>query len=1034
MKKPQIRLLLVPAMAIAMLALGLWFGLVVSATPAYADDGSAPADETAIVDETTPTDETAIVDETTPADETTTVDETTPTDETAIVDETTPTDETTTVDETTPTDETTDATIQTDQADYLPIETPVISGSSFAPNSEVTVTVTAPDGTVTTFTATTDSDGNWTTTYTGPMGDGTFSVTATDGTSTAGTTFADAFGIEWVKSSDSASWDGSEDNTFSTTENVYAYIKTSGGTGSIQVRVYVVADKTSWSNGDSLTDLSGSYETQTLVATTNPQYFMVPIWSATLTAGDYDIVVDADRSGHFDTGEKVDQSGPAGFTVSLPTYQVTVNDNISGTNVDFLVTYTKNGTPYTNVSKTTTWTEWVDQNSTVTVSSPETPVSGGTGTRYVFNNYSPSNSVTMTSDKTITLNYTTQYYLDLNNGGHGTVTGEGWYNSGATADFGISPTMVESGGTRYEFDQWYGDHTGSYDGTEASYSVVMNNHINEEADWDETAYLLTIQTSGLPSGYPTHVYLDGVDVGGTYYDGSPYTQWFDKDTYTGTIGVDAIISFPFSQYEFDEWGHPVHSSSNPMSSKKMDDPRTYTAYFDTPPFEITGVYSSDVSGTAQDSFLPAEDVYATITTWGGSGTESKHVHIYVTADRTSWTIGDDLNDVSGGFNGVDVPFGGGTYKVWPHNTTLGNYDIVADVNLNGDYGCFEPPPNPDKVDSIAPIGFTVSKANATIVITPYNVTYDGNAHTATGTATGAGGVDLSGLLTLNGTIHTDAGDYPSDPWTFAGNAVYNSANGTVHDIINKADAIIAVTPYDVTYDGNAHTATGTATGVNLEDLSGLLTLSGTTHTDAGDYPSDPWTFTGNTNYNSANGTVHDIITAAPVALGGGPAPQELVLVIDWFGIVRYYPVTAAGVLLEDVNITSPDGTATLIIPAGTLVLDAEGKPLYLHPDADITVTMAGTPAAPAGTTFAAVYELLPSGVIFELGEAELIVKYDPATVTPGSVLVIAYYDEATGEWVEIDTAGYVVGGETISNTVSGHFAHFTYFALLVKLP
>jgi hypothetical protein len=1018
MKKPQIRLLLVPAMAIAMLALGLWFGLVVSATPAYADDGSAPADETAIVDETAPADET------TPTDETAIVDETAPADETAIVDETTPADEGAVV------DDTAGATVQTDQAAYLPIETPVFTGGGFAANTEVTVTVTAPDGTTTTFTTTTDAEGQFTTTYPGPMGDGTFSVTATDGSSTAGTTFEDAFGIEWVKSSNSASWDGSEDDSFSTTQNVYAYIKTAGGTGSITVRVYVVDNKTSWSNGDSLTERSGGYETTTLTADTNPDYFTVPIWSATTTAGSYDIVVDANQNGQWNTGEKVDQSGPAGFTVSLPTYQVTVNDNISGTNVDFLVTYTKNGTPYTNVSKTTTWTEWVDQNSTVTVSSPETPVSGGTGTRYVFNNYSPSNSVTMTSDKTITLNYTTQYYLDLNNGGHGTVTGEGWYNSGATADFGISPTMVESGGTRYEFDQWYGDHTGSYDGPDVTHSVVMNNHIHEDADWDETAYLLTIQTSGLPSGYPTNVYLGGVDVG-TAYDGSPYTQWFAADASTGTIGVDDTIPFPFSQYEFDHWSS---GSGNPRSLVTMDKPRTYTAYFDTPPFEITGVYSSDVSGTAQDSFLPAEDVYATITTWGGSGTESKHVHIYVTADRTSWTIGDDLNDVSGGFNGVDVPFGGGTYLVWSANTTLGNYDIVADVNLNGDYGCFEPPPNPDKVDSIAPIGFTVSKANATIVITPYNVTYDGNAHTATGTATGVNLEDLSGLLTLSGTTHTDAGDYPSDPWSFAGNTNYNSANGTVHDIINKADAIIAVTPYDVTYDGNAHTATGTATGVNLEDLSGLLTLSGTTHTDAGDYPSDPWTFTGNTNYNSANGTVHDIITAAPVALGGGPAPQELVLVIDWFGIVRYYPVTAAGVLLEDVNITSPDGTATLIIPAGTLVLDAEGKPLYLHPDADITVTIAGTPAAPAGTTFAAVYELLPSGVIFELGEAELIVKYDPATVTPGSVLVIAYYDEATGEWVEIDTAGYVVGGETISNTVSGHFAHFTYFALLVKLP
>ena len=54
-------------------------------------------------------------------------------------------------------------------------------------------------------------------------------------------------------------------------------------------------------------------------------------------------------------------------------------------------------------------------------------------------------------------------------------------------------------------------------------------------------------------------------------------------------------------------------------------------------------------------------------------------------------------------------------------------------------------------------------------------------------------------------------------------------------MIAKADAHITVTPYHVTYDGNAHTATGTATGVESPspvDLTGLLHLGGTTHTDA----------------------------------------------------------------------------------------------------------------------------------------------------------------------------------------------------------
>jgi hypothetical protein len=61
-------------------------------------------------------------------------------------------------------------------------------------------------------------------------------------------------------------------------------------------------------------------------------------------------------------------------------------------------------------------------------------------------------------------------------------------------------------------------------------------------------------------------------------------------------------------------------------------------------------------------------------------------------------------------------------------------------------------------------------------------------------------------------------------------------------------------------------------------------------------------------------------------------------------------------------------------------------------------------------------------------------NYDPAEVPAGSVLVIAYYDEAAGQWVELDTAGYVLGGEEVPNAVAANVSHFTYFALLAKAP
>ena len=77
-----------------------------------------------------------------------------------------------------------------------------------------------------------------------------------------------------------------------------------------------------------------------------------------------------------------------------------------------------------------------------------------------------------------------------------------------------------------------------------------------------------------------------------------------------------------------------------------------------------------------------------------------------------------------------------------------------------------------------------------------------------------------------------------------------STSNSVNQTITKASALIVVTPYNVTTDGNPHTATGTATGVespNPANLSGLLDLSGTTHTSPGNY-TDTWTFAGDANY------------------------------------------------------------------------------------------------------------------------------------------------------------------------------------------
>jgi hypothetical protein len=73
-------------------------------------------------------------------------------------------------------------------------------------------------------------------------------------------------------------------------------------------------------------------------------------------------------------------------------------------------------------------------------------------------------------------------------------------------------------------------------------------------------------------------------------------------------------------------------------------------------------------------------------------------------------------------------------------------------------------------------------------------------------------------------------------------------------IITKAFANVIVTPYIVSYNGSAHTATAIVTGVKGEDLLDLIDLSATTHNEQGDY-TDSWYFAGNQNYHSDSGTV-----------------------------------------------------------------------------------------------------------------------------------------------------------------------------------
>jgi hypothetical protein len=74
----------------------------------------------------------------------------------------------------------------------------------------------------------------------------------------------------------------------------------------------------------------------------------------------------------------------------------------------------------------------------------------------------------------------------------------------------------------------------------------------------------------------------------------------------------------------------------------------------------------------------------------------------------------------------------------------------------------------------------------------------------------------------NQTLHVDFTPTDTDNYT-------NASKDVLINVL-KAEADCSIIPYDVTYDGDPHTATGSCLGVKGEELAGL-DLSGTTHTE-----------------------------------------------------------------------------------------------------------------------------------------------------------------------------------------------------------
>jgi hypothetical protein len=249
---------------------------------------------------------------------------------------------------------------------------------------------------------------------------------------------------------------------------------------------------------------------------------------------------------------------------------------------------------------------------------------------------------------------------------------------------------------------------------------------------------------------------------------------------------------------------------------------------------------------------------------------------------------------------------------------------------------------------------TVLRAFPTVVVTGYSVTYDALPHTATGSATGAFGEDLSADLDLSATTHTAVGTY-SDPWTFidmSGN--YLDRFGSVADDIAAAALTVIADDRTKTY---GQTVVFAGTEFSVSGLLGSDTVDSVTLTSAGAAATA-----------TVAGSTYPIVASAAVGSGTG-----------------------------NYTITYVDGALTVDPASLTITADDQSKPF------GVDFVFGGTEFSTNG---------LVNGDTVDV--VSLASAGAPAAAAPGNYPITA--GAATGSGLANYTIAYVNGTLTVGNT------------------
>jgi len=179
-----------------------------------------------------------------------------------------------------------------------------------------------------------------------------------------------------------------------------------------------------------------------------------------------------------------------------------------------------------------------------------------------------SHMVTVISDTEFVAYFNKQYFLEVISD-HDSPWGEGWYDEGTDADFGVD-AHDSVGGLRYTFTGWTGTGTGSYTGSDTSETVTMNNPITEESHWD-IEYKLSLNYTACEIA-PTL-------VGADWYNAAAMAP-ISTDSILGDDGTETdSVRCLFDHWESTPGGAVIGCPNCANTLVFMDQPYTLTAVY-----------------------------------------------------------------------------------------------------------------------------------------------------------------------------------------------------------------------------------------------------------------------------------------------------------------------------------------------------------------------------------------------------------------------------------------------------------------------